>query len=637
MKSVFFAVTLLLVGGIAVGKEPRKLLTSPAGVAFGSAPTLWHLRLSPDGSKISFIQMHASGATIARVLDTAKGQVNTVIAGERDRYDVIWCDWANDERLLCGFRAVVMNLWVDGYLPLTRLVAVNADGGERRILLERRLRNEFTQYQDRVVDWMPDDSEHVLVQMPETGGSGVSRLNIYSGRAYTDQRVRKGTYAWLADGAGNPRLRRTTTNSHQRWWVRQTPDGSWRELKSIPLTDLSETFEPVGFGATQDELLFFTKHNGRRSLFAQDISDLSPPRLVYSHDRFDLSGVLALGRRKRLVAAIYIDDRPRQHFFDTRIEGIQSEIAALFPGKGVSIFDEDWSERYYLLSVGSDRDPGTYYRYDSQGRELTKLSVAQGSLEGRPLAAMRVTSYPGADGVAIPAYLTLPESEAKNLPAVILPHGGPSARDSVGFDFLVQYLAAKGFAVLQSNYRGSSGYGRAWEGEGAFKGWRLAVSDISAGADYLIREGIADPNRLCIVGWSYGGYAALMSLIEEPERYQCGVSIAGVTDPESLSRELRRWVGGKAAREFIGFGAQVLKYGSPYKRAAEIEQPVLLIHPEQDVNVPIDQSKKLEKALRRKKKPVTFVEYEHAEHSIRPERYRIDLLTRLGEFLEDHT
>lgn len=580
--------------------------------------------------------MHVSGATIARVLDANTGRTNILIAGERDRYDVTWCDWANNERLLCGFRAVISRVWADGYFPLTRLVAVNSDGRKRSILLQRRLRDEFVQYQDRIVDWMPEDPSHVLVRMPETGGSGVSKLDIYSGRSQTEDRVRKGTYRWLADGTGAPRLRQSITKTHRRWLVRQKPNGPWKELKKIPLTNLDENFSPVGFGATRDELLFYANHNGRLSLFSQNIADLSEPRLVFSHEQFDLSGVLALGRRNRLVAAVYVDDRPRHHFFDKRIEKVQSDIASIFPGKDVSIFDEDWSQRYYLLTVGSDLDPGTYYRYDAEERQLAQIGAEYSSLEGRSLAAMRPLSYPAADGTAIPAYLTLPESGSENLPTVILPHGGPSARDAVRFDFLVQYLAARGFAVLQSNYRGSSGYGREWEGDGAFKGWRLAVSDISAGAKYLIEQGIADPNGLCIVGWSYGGYAALMSLIEEPRRYQCGVSIAGVTDPEELSSEMRRWVGGRTAREFIGFDKEVLKHGSPYKRASEIDRPLLLIHPKEDLNVPVSQSKKLNKALRRKKKPVIFVEYEHAEHSIRPERYRIDLLTRLGDFLEEH-
>ncbi|MBF8270723.1 MAG: peptidase S9, partial [Gammaproteobacteria bacterium] len=186
--------------------------------------------------------------------------------------------------------------------------------------------------------------------------------------------------------------------------------------------------------------------------------------------------------------------------------------------------------------------------------------------------------------------------------------------------------------VLQSNYRGSDGYGKEWLGGGAFQNWRTAIDDITDGAKYLVEEGIADANRICAVGWSFGGYAALMSGIEEPDRYQCIVSIAGVTDPQRIG-----WLQGRAAQSFIGTDEEVTKRGSPVNRAAEIQDPVLLVHAEKDVNVPINQSELMQEALTQHGKSVEFVTYEHAEHSIFPERYRIDLLTRVGDFLDQHT
>jgi dipeptidyl aminopeptidase/acylaminoacyl peptidase len=267
---------------------------------------------------------------------------------------------------------------------------------------------------------------------------------------------------------------------------------------------------------------------------------------------------------------------------------------------------------------------------------MQRVTNAYPALADRELAPMRAVSYPAADGAQIPAYLTLPKDHSADpLPAVVLPHGGPSARDYWDYDYLVQYLAASGYAVLQSNYRGSEGYGKQWRGQGGFRDWRRAVGDITAGTDYLVREHIADPKRICMVGWSYGGYAALMSVIENPKTYRCVASVAGVTDPHALGVNAGNFIGGAATSEFIGADdPDVREKGSPRERAAEIGVPVLLAHAHRDVNVPFTQSADFATALRRAHKDVDFVEYDNAEHDIRPERYRIDLLTRLGEFLD---
>jgi dipeptidyl aminopeptidase/acylaminoacyl peptidase len=340
-----------------------------------------------------------------------------------------------------------------------------------------------------------------------------------------------------------------------------------------------------------------------------------------------------------LVAAFYADDRIHPHFFDSRIEKIVAALARQFPGKGVAVIDEDWDQRYYLVHVTSDTDAGSFYRFDTDVLRLERITDAYPSLAGHELAPMRAITYPAADGTQIPAYLTLPKSPAAGpLPAVVLPHGGPSARDYWTYDFLVQYLAASGYAVLQSNYRGSDGYGNAWRGEGGFRDWRRAIGDIAAGTQYLVKEGIADPKRICAVGWSYGGYAALMSVIENPKTYRCVVSIAGVTDPAALAARAESFVGGAAAGEFIGANdPDVRVKGSPIQRAKEIAVPVLLVHARHDLNVPFGQSETFATALGRAHKDVEFVTYDYAEHNIAPERYRIDLLARLGAFLEKQT
>ena len=329
--------------------------------------------------------------------------------------------------------------------------------------------------------------------------------------------------------------------------------------------------------------------------------------------------------------------RPFPSRIDVRIESIHRALSAVLPGKNVNIIDESEDQRFYLVFVTSPTDAGTYYRFDAMTNRVAKITAAYPQLANRELAPMKPVRYKADDGVEIPAYLTVPVNRSGPVPAVVLPHGGPSARDYWDYDFLSQFLAASGYAVLQANYRGSDGYGKEWAGAGGFRGWRRAMADIAAGTEYLIAEGIADPEKICMVGWSYGGYAALMSVIEDPERYRCVVSIAGVTDPKQLGLNSLRFVGGRAAQEFIGDEDDVLKKGSPIKRVDEIKVPVLLVHGVEDANVPLVQSVTFAKALERAGRDVQLIEYDSAQHSIVPERYRTDLLARLGEFLDEHT
>ena len=345
-------------------------------------------------------------------------------------------------------------------------------------------------------------------------------------------------------------------------------------------------------------------------------------------------GLETIGKYNRVVAAYYIEDKLQRYFFDKDIKNIYEMLAAALPGKNINIVDEDWNRRYYVVFISSDTEPGAYYRFDSKEKKLAVIGHISSGLKDYKLAPMQAIHYPARDNTPIPAFLTLPaDGKRTGLPAVILPHGGPSSRDVWGFDVLAQFFAANGYAVLQSNYRGSEGYGKAWLGDGAFQGWKTAISDITDGARYLIDQGIADPNRICVVGWSYGGYAALMSGIENPSLYKCIVSIAGVSDPRTLGFNELRFVGGSAAQSFIGREDEVVKDGSPLERAAEIKVPVFLAHAEEDANVPFKQSEKMYDALKQQNKSVEFVHYEKAAHDIRPPRYRIDLFTRVAEFL----
>jgi dipeptidyl aminopeptidase/acylaminoacyl peptidase len=622
----------------------------PLAVAFGTMPGLWDVRISPDGTKVSFLQMHPEDLSVLRILDLTTGEANLALASTRDGFNLHWCSWANDERLLCSFtgisRAVGLMFFV------TRLVAVNADGSEMKVLLQHRVEGNYSQFLDGVVDWLVDDPRRVLVEMPNfmpgsidvyrkahasSRGFSVRSVDIYSGETGSPVETQSGIGSWMSDGRGSARLYLNVNSSYIRWKYRRSGKRKWRKLHKAKVSDLDDDYYPVGFGADPDQLLVVKPHEGRLALWSEDLKGKRDDEVVFSHPEVDVGDTLVLGKFKRIAAIEYSTDRPYWHFFDKAVEKIAGMLTAYYPGKIVTVADESWDRRYYIVHVASDRDPGVFYRFDVEKKKLLKISSQYPLLESRSLSPMKPIRYPARDGTEIPGYLTLPTAGAEGaLPAVILPHGGPESRDYWEFHWIVQFLAAKGYVVLQSTYRGSGGYGSEWAGDGGFRAWRTAINDLTDGAQYLVEQGVVDPARICVIGWSYGGYAALMSGVEEPERYRCLVSIAGVTDPAMLIEDYKYFLNKYAVLKFISRDEEVIKHGSPLKRVSKIRAPVLLFHGDMDVNVRVHHSQKMAAALEGAKKSVEYIEYEDVEHSIHRNGYRVDMLDKIGSFLDAH-
>jgi len=624
----------LFLPGFAQSNEP-----DPAAVAFGSYPTLWGARLSPDGKRILYLRMHESDLPIAKVFDIEKRENNLILSSVKDEFDVYRCVWANNDRILCSF----FSAHKDGsrIYPVTRLVGVNPDGSRMKVLMQSKLLMEGIRHQfhDRIIDLLPEDPKNVLIAMPDREGLGVSRLNIYSGRSRDQERSNSTVRHWISDGHGKVRVRMKMSKRKIRWEGRSSGSKKWKLLHEEELTDLKQYYHPVAFGESRNELLVSKRHDGKVALWAEDLSGEVPDRLIFAHPEVDISYLRMTGKHQRLVAVGYVTDRLHSHFFDEKLENIHDRLSPIFSDQEITVYDESWDGRYYLVESTSDISPGTLYRFDSEKNQLLRLFNRYPKLKETQLAPMQSLEYPARDGTLIPAYVTTPTTKEEEgpLPTVILPHGGPHSRDVWGYDWLPQFLAARGYRVLQVNYRGSSGFGEGWLGEGGFRDWRTAMDDITDGARHLVETGQADPQRMCIVGWSYGGYAALLSGIEEPDLYRCVVSIAGVSDLEDLIRERKKFTGSRRDHEYIGKDQEILKAGSPARRAKEMGAPTLLFHGDEDINVRIAQSEKMNRALKKADKEVTFIKYDEVEHSLGRNAVRIDMLDRMGEFLDTHT
>ena len=348
----------------------------------------------------------------------------------------------------------------------------------------------------------------------------------------------------------------------------------------------------------------------------------------------DVDGVLRIGKYRRPVAAVYTTESTQYSFFDQTLDRRAKALSNALPGTPpVTILDESWDGQRNLIRAGGVADPGQYYRFDVASRQLSPLLPVRPELASYPPGKQTAVRYAASDGAQVPGFLTVPAGPAvPRRPAIIMPHGGPADRDALGFDWLAQYFTQLGYVVLQPNFRGSTGYGEEWYASNGFKSWQAAMGDINDGARWLVKEGIADPARMAIVGWSYGGYAALQASIVDPTLYKAIVAIAPVTDLALLKQNSKDFTNYDIVSRYVGEGPHVAA-GSPAQNAGRIAAPVLMFQGDRDLNVDISQSRLMDGALQRANKPHELVVYPGLAHDLDDSAARADMLGRTARWL----
>lgn len=644
---------LMLCASVSDAQEKKPF---DAAIAFGARPSVTDVSLSPDGSSIAFISSAPGlGANIVTVDLTAgaKPQAALYASGKPERLEE--CRWVSNQRLACLLYGVTK----DGQdlLPITRWVAVDRSGANQVMLSNRP--NEYTRGYvlggGSIVDWLPDEDGAVLMSrnysVDTHAGSMFGSAQAGLGVDWLDTRTLRskqvespGEYAqeYIADGRGVVRVMATeirTGNTQQdtgiiHYQYRKQGSRDWLRLSEYNTRDLSG-FEPRAVDHDLNVAYGFRRKDGRVALYSLSLDGALTEKLVYARPDVDLDDLVQVGRRNRVVGVAYVTDVRSAKFFDPEIEKITESLLQALPQQPqLSIVDSSVDERKLLIYAGSDDQPGAYYLFDRDLKQLRLVLSARVELNGVALAKMRAVKYPAADGELIPGYLTLPVGgkDPKGLPAIVLPHGGPSARDEWGFDWLVQYFAARGYAVLQPNFRGSAGYGERWLRENGFKSWRTAIGDVLAAGRWLVSQGIADPGKLCVFGWSYGGYAALQSAVAEPALFKAVVAVAPVTDLELLKEEWRGWTNFNLESDFIGSGPHI-KEGSPARNADKIKVPVLMFHGALDRNVSIAQSRLMAARLAAVGVRNELVTWDNLDHQLEDSAARAEMLRKSDSFL----
>ena len=511
---------------------------------------------------------------------------------------------------------------------------------------------QIVQRSGDVLDWLPEDPGHVLMQVPlseemstgtrtarEKNGLSVQKVDVFTGRQSVVETGKPNVVQYGSDGHGEIRFMGTTplktgyAEDTVTYLYRPLGKSDWTSLGQVNILAY-DAVQYLGFDASRESLFALKPKDGRMALYKIAANGSgAPDELVFAHSGVDVDGVLRIGKWRRPVATMFTTEREELSFFDPDLAKLSRALGSALPGKpAVSVLDESWDGRYKLVLASSDVDPGRYYRFDSQTRELNELVAVRPQLARLTLAKVEPVTYTAADGTRINGYLTLPPGGArKGLPAIVMPHGGPSARDTWGFDWLAQYFAQLGYVVLQPNFRGSSGFGTEYFAENGFKSWRAAIGDINDGARWLAKEGIADPAKMVAFGWSYGGYAVLQANVVAPDLYKATVAVAPVTDLVALKESARKFTNYGMVAEYIGDGEHVTE-GSPNRHAAAFKGPVLLFHGDKDQNVDVDQSQAMDRALAAAGKAHELVIYPGLEHGLEDSVARAQMLQKSAEF-----
>ncbi|MEM9810380.1 MAG: prolyl oligopeptidase family serine peptidase [Pseudomonadota bacterium] len=612
--------------------------------AFGRLPFFDDIEVSPKGERFAAIAS-TNGQTGLAIYELTGGQGFSRFVTESENLKVRNFFWKRDDRLVFSIAVPSSRYGTD--TVETRLLAMSPDDDDIDALF-RHPRDKGTlpvQIQDRVVSAFHHDPEHIVVEYYPKGSQDIAlyRVNVdKSGRHRQIEGTKIGSRDFYTDAKGEVRAWSGLRGERLPRLSFMMADGKWRDFSHRVAED-QPNFRIAGFPNSPNKAFVLSDHETpTMALYVFDIDTDSFGQQLFSHPTADVYGVRQRISDGAAYGAVFAGEDSRVHYFsDNIIRDMTKIIFERVGGDNVSFRGMNPQQTMAVFYVSYEGRPGRNYIFDIENMKIIKLPPLYPELENVPLGQVISASYKARDGLTIPAYVTLPPgvstlAAARNLPFVVLPHGGPNARNFSGFDWRAQYLAHKGYGILQMNFRGSTGYGAEFMKAGD-KEWGQAMQDdITDGTRWLIDQGMADPDRLVIMGGSYGGYAALMGAVKTPDLFTCAISINGVSNLLDLVSDRRSYVDGAYSTRHIGrlWGDRaMLRENSPSRQADAINVPVLLIAGEDDRVVPADQSSRMHRAIKNANGQSTLVKLPEGNHYLSVGQNRITALRAIGDFL----
>ena len=611
--------------------------------AFAQLPDVSGLTISPDGRNIAaLVRVNVQGlrGTALTIYNVESGKNKTLTASDNKKFVMNWLEWANDDTLLLSARFPSAR---DGIKVIeTRLMKVDIKSGEIKPTLPasflRRL-NWLPTQQDNVVSLLREDENGILLsaRLQPSLGTEVIRIDLKKGFTRKIQRVKADVFDWHVDRDDVIRIAVRFKGTTSTYLYRDSAKDAWKEIYAYEELSADQV-NVLGFGADRNEVYFGKYLNDKMVIYKGDIRQgFEDGEVVHSDPKYDVYGQLVFSKRLNKVVGLDHGFGEQMTFWDDEFQALQKSINHALRDTINSIVDIADDERKILILSSSSTDPGMYYLWDRDKASMVGVAERYGKLHPDLMAEPVYIEYSARDGTKINGYLTLPKGQkAQNLPTIIFPHGGPISHDTDGFDYWTQYFASRGYAVLQMNFRGSSGYGYDFMSSG-FTNWGNEMQlDVEDGTRWLIDEGIADKNRICVVGASYGGYAALMEAASGNGLYQCAISFAAVTDLPLLLRSYRRFNTYSVAKKMLGGDRKVMNANSPVSKADTIQIPILLVHGDKDRRVDVKHSRDMARALEKSGKPFDYIELEKGTHFLGNEEHRLAFFRAMDAFLSKH-
>lgn len=613
---------------------------APPPEAFGELPLSFDADISPDGKHIAII-VNVKGTYYAATRltgdNTSKMQSISLGEGLRPRY----IKWINNDRYVVAVEK--SETFRNTPFTVTHLYTKSLGKDDGRFVLKPKI---FRQFNDRVVDWLEDDPDHILMSFSEAEFEpypDIFKVNVATGRKNRVKRASTGIEYWYTDDTGTPRIGRGQNDNGKDFMrVHDLKTGDWETHEKYPGLGPDT---PIHRFLKDGAELIIGDYNGRDTigLYIYDFEKRAITRKLFHNDNYDASGVVVSSDGETVIGAKYVAEQEETELlgdYGTSLSKLRKQL------KGYSVSYVDQSEDYktMIVRISAPYEPGGLYLYKRDDAQPSLLVNRYSGLESKEMGDVFPVKYMARDGVKIPAFITLPptitsQADLKTLPFIVLPHGGPYGRDEKRFDYFAQFFASRGYGVMQMNFRGSEGYGKSFK-EAGRDNWLVMQEDVEDATRYLLKKGYSDPDRTCIAGWSYGGYAALMGAAKDTDGlYDCVIAMAALTDINDAKRDLAKYRGGKhAAKEFFGEAMKdsaVRKANSPMHVAENIKVPVFLAHGDLDENVQFDQFLRMKKALKKAGVKNTSMAFDDEDHFLSRQENREAFFIGIDKFLRD--
>ncbi|HVU30707.1 MAG TPA: alpha/beta fold hydrolase [Sphingomicrobium sp.] len=630
MRKFVFAAAML----VAAGQSPLHAEQKPALIPvgdFAALPVLSKPLLSPDGRRIA-ARRTTNGKTVLVILDADNPEAPGRSIGLGDA-DIAGLRWAGNQRMLLTVESTGFVYGIP--TPFLRLLAIDVDTGLSRLMDGRSsgLYAGDVLYADPSGNWALVASQNDVYSLPS-----VKRVDLSTGVATIVEKPRENVWDWYADDRGI--VRAGVAYDDRKWtvWYRDRPGEKLRKIRGKFDKDDEGAVDRFIFRGANSWIMT-NERTGRFGLYKYDVASGAVGAAIYENPEVDIDDVIYDPATGEIAAVNYEDDREHVHWLDPDLSSLQEKLQRALPDDdNVPIAWSDDKKRVLVWSQ-SGSDPGRYFLLDRTSSRMHPVVDPYPRIDPALMAPVKPVRFTARDGLELRGYLTLPKGrEPRGLPLVLMPHGGPFDRDHFEYDPVVQFLANRGYAVLQPEFRGSTGFGKSFVEKGYGEWGRKMQDDLDDSVSWLASTGQIDPKRVCIVGASYGGYASLWGAIRNPERYRCAASLAGVSDLDALlkhdrklftaPRYYRDW-----RKEVSGEGRADLKSVSPISFASTVRVPLLIGHGEKDERVPSKQSHDMVEALTKAHADVTSVFYKESGHGFDNSADLEDWLRRLEAFL----